>query len=65
MFTNKFRNRLNYNAIPTIFPSLEGCSKDLPLDHTYCRPKLVNLEDEEVPPKKNSCFSRHSFESRA
>ncbi|KAJ8946877.1 hypothetical protein NQ317_002824, partial [Molorchus minor] len=52
MFTNKFRNRLNYNAIPTIFSSLEGCSKDLPLDHTYCRPKLVNLEDEEVPPKK-------------
>ncbi|KAJ8981417.1 hypothetical protein NQ317_015619 [Molorchus minor] len=43
---------MNYNAIPTIFPSLEGCSKDLPLDHTYCRPKLVNLEDEEVPLKK-------------
>ncbi|KAJ8983585.1 hypothetical protein NQ317_019438 [Molorchus minor] len=31
---------------------MEGCLKDLPLDHTYCRPKLVNLEDEEVPPKK-------------
>ncbi|KAJ8971941.1 hypothetical protein NQ317_013838 [Molorchus minor] len=37
---------------PPFFPSLEGCLKDLPLDHTYCRPKLVNLEDEEVPPKK-------------
>ncbi|KAJ8973927.1 hypothetical protein NQ317_001133 [Molorchus minor] len=50
MFMNQFCERLKHNAIPTIFPSLEGCSKGLPSDHNkYCLPKPVNLVDEEVP----------------
>ncbi|KAJ8969964.1 hypothetical protein NQ317_008527 [Molorchus minor] len=36
---------------PPFFHHWRDVKKDLPLDHTYCRPKLVNL-DEEVPLKK-------------
>lgn len=39
MFTNQLRERLNFNAIPTLFPSLEGGSRDE--DHTYSRPLLL------------------------
>lgn len=35
MLLNDFKNRLQPNAVPTIFPSLEGPSSHL-RDHTYC-----------------------------
>ncbi|KAK4878535.1 hypothetical protein RN001_011041 [Aquatica leii] len=41
MFTNHFRNRLNWNAKPTLFPSLEGPPKHG--DHTYSMQHLSNI----------------------
>lgn len=36
MFTNKHRNNLNPNAVPTLFPALEGSSRGTShLDHSY------------------------------
>lgn len=39
MFTNHLHNRLNLNAVPTIFPMLEGSCKAE--DHSYARPPLI------------------------
>lgn len=44
MFTNHLQERLCANAIPTLFPSLEGCSRDLGGDHTYSSPALLPLK---------------------
>lgn len=41
MFTSHLRNRLNTNAIPTLFPSLEGSSNSFTGDHTYYQSSLV------------------------
>lgn len=42
MFTNHLRERLNANAIPTLFPSFEGSSKDpVVAEHNYNKPVLV------------------------
>lgn len=35
MFSNDLRNRLHLNAVPTIFPLLEGSSSGTVGDHTY------------------------------
>ncbi|CAG9771830.1 unnamed protein product [Ceutorhynchus assimilis] len=48
MFTNHLRNRLNFNAVPTIFPTLEGSSKAE--DHSYRPPPLIHPRSD-VPEK--------------
>ncbi|CAG9761210.1 unnamed protein product [Ceutorhynchus assimilis] len=49
MFTNHLRNRLNFNAVPTLFSILvENSSKAE--DHSYARPPLIYPES--VPEKK-------------
>lgn len=40
MFTSHLRKRLNINAIPTLFPSLEGSSGNVKNDHSYYQPPL-------------------------
>lgn len=49
MFTNRFCNRLNFDAVPTWFPSLEGSSKNQ--DHSYSRRELL-LENVESLAKR-------------
>lgn len=43
MFANKNRNRLNSDATPTLFPTMEGGSgfSAINIDHPYSRPALV------------------------
>lgn len=52
MFTNKFCNRLNYNALPTMFASQEGSLRGVPADHSYVSPCLSTVVDLEEPPLK-------------
>lgn len=55
MFTNQLRNKLNSNAVPTIFPSLEGGSKQQFLDdgHENLPPTKIHiLSDILVAPGK-------------
>lgn len=52
MFANDLQNRLHPNAVPTIFPTLEGGSSQLN-EHSYCifnSPPLVAESDEHSEP---------------
>lgn len=46
MFTNSECNRLKHNAVPTLFPALEGSSRDTS-DHTYSRKEYLKLDQDQ------------------
>lgn len=54
MFSNEKRNRLICDAVPTIFPSLEGSSKMSALDHNYSRLPLQQLSSIKRPSLKEA-----------
>lgn len=55
MFTNSTCKRLKFNAVPTIFKSLENCSAVFPIshDHTYYSLGPISMSvPDEIPPKR-------------